>query len=156
MRKTLVAVMAVSGLLGTSLALVPGAVAHGDEQCMPVAGQLREHQVEGPGFQAEGRLTGALQGTDHFTLLSLTETHPETPSVSHFVGHSLIETSAGDIDTVVSGAFDTSTGKFSDLFTIVGGTGEWAGATGQWHLYGTFDFASGTGVSDYRGEVCRG
>jgi len=60
----------------------------------------------------------------------------------------------GDIATIVSGAFDLETGKFSDLLTIVGGTGEWSDATGQIHLFGTFDFESGTGRSDYRGEVC--
>lgn len=110
--------------------------------------------MEGEGFQARGKLTGGIQGTDNFTLLSLSDTHPDTPSVSHLVGESLIETKTGDISTVVSGAFDLDTGRFSDLFTIVGGTGEWSGATGQLHLIGTFDFGSGTGRSDYRGEVC--
>ena len=54
----------------------------------------------------------------------------------------------------MAGAFDTTSGRFSDLFTIVDGTGEWAGASGQLHLFGVFDFQSGTGQSHYRGEVC--
>jgi len=143
-----------AGLAVLGLSVGSGAAASGRDQCKPVVGNLEETQVEGDGFQARGRLTGGIQGTDHFTLLSLSDTHPNTPSVSHFVGKSLIETKTGDIATIVSGAFDLETGKFSDLFTIVGGTGEWSDATGQIHLFGTFDFESGTGRSDYRGEVC--
>lgn len=66
----------------------------------------------------------------------------------------MIETRTGDVDTIVAGAFDLQTGKFSDLLTIVGGTGSWENASGQIHLFGTFDFASRTGQADYRGEVC--
>lgn len=145
---------AVAGVLATGLTLGSSSADAGSDRCKPVAGQLVEQQVEGEGFQARGRMTGGIQGIDNFTLLSLSDTHPSTPTVSHFVGTSLIETRTGDIDTIVSGAFDTTSGKFSDLFTIVGGTGEWENATGQFHLYGTFDFASGTGASDYRGEIC--
>lgn len=54
----------------------------------------------------------------------------------------------------VSGAFDTDSGRFSDLLTITGGTGEWEGASGQLHLFGVFSSEPGTGESDYRGEVC--
>lgn len=128
--------------------------AAGSGRCQPVTGKLDETQVDAPGFQARGRLTGGIQGTDHFTLLSLSATHPSTPSVSHFVGESRIETRTGNIDTIVTGAFDTTTGKFSDLLTIVDGTGEWTDATGQIHLFGTFDLESGTGQSHYRGEIC--
>ncbi|MGH3516242.1 MAG: hypothetical protein ACRDQ7_02240 [Haloechinothrix sp.] len=151
--KRLIAV-AGAGLVALCLAVGSSQAAAGDGNCRPVVGQLEENLVEGEGFQARGRLTGGIQGTDNFTLLSLSDTHPDTPSVSHFVGESLIETRTGDISTIVSGAFDLETGKFSDLFTIVGGTGEWSDATGQLHLFGTFDFATETGRSDYRGEVC--
>lgn len=153
-RRLIVAAGAVLAVLGLSVS--SGQAAAGDERCRPVVGQLEEMQIEGEGFQARGRLTGGIQGIDNFTLLSLSDTHPDTPSVSHFVGTSLIETRTGDISTIVAGAFDLDTGKFSDLITIVDGTGEWADATGQIHLYGTFDFATGTGTSDYRGDVCTG
>jgi len=144
----------LAGLFALGLTAATGQAVANSDGCRPVVGQLEEMQVEGEGFQARGRLTGGIQGTDNFTLLSLSDTHPDTPSVSHFVGESVIETKTGDISTIVAGAFDLETGKFSDLFTLVDGTGEWSGATGQLHLYGTFDFASGTGQSDYRGEVC--
>lgn len=155
MKRRLTAAGAVAGVLVIGTALTSSSAATDDDRCRPVAGQLVESQVDGPGFQARGRLTGGIQGTDNFTLLSLSDTHPSTPTVSHFVGTSLIETRTGDIDTIVAGAFDTTSGKFSDLITIVDGTGGWKDATGQIHLYGTFDFASGTGKSDYRGEVCQ-
>jgi hypothetical protein len=122
--------------------------------CRPVNGHLEERQVPGPGFAATGRLTGGIQGTDTFTLLSLSPTDPSTPTVSHFVGKSVFQTKTGDIQLTVAGAFDTDTGKFSDLLTITGGTGEWTGASGQIHLFGVFDLQAGVGASDYRGEVC--
>lgn len=150
-----IAVAAAAGIVALGLSVTSSAAAaDGGGQCRPVAGHLDEMQIEGDGFQARGRLTGGIQGTDNFTLLSLSDTHPSTPSVRHFIGKSLIETKTGDISTIVSGAFDLDTGRFSDLFTIVAGTGTWDGATGQLHLFGTFDFASGTGSSDYRGEIC--
>jgi hypothetical protein len=103
----------------------------------------------------QGRLVGGIQGTDNFRmrLADLGEPLAGT-TVSHFVGRSLIETRTGDIDMLVAGAFDTASGRFSDLLTVVGGTGEWEGATGQLHLFGTFDFSTGIGHSDYRGEIC--
>lgn len=146
--------LAIVGLLALGVVLGPSHAA-GSARCKPVAGKLEEMQVEGPGFQARGRLTGGIQGTDNFTLLDLGEPIEGT-SVSHFIGRSLIETRTGDIDILVAGAFDTTTGRFSDLLTIVDGTGQWEEATGQIHLFGVFDFASGTGSSDYRGEVCTG
>lgn len=155
MKRRIAVTGAVTGVLVIGTALVSSSSAAGSDGCKPVVGQLVEEQVDGPGFQARGRLTGGIQGIDNFTLLSLSDTHPSTPSVSHFVGTSLIETRTGDIDTILAGAFDTTSGKFSDLITITGGTGEWDNATGQIHLYGTFDFETGTGRSDYRGEVCQ-
>lgn len=152
------AALAIAALAATTtVGLDAGAVASGDARCRPVAGKLDEAQVDAPPgvFAAEGRLTGGIHGTDRFTMRfeDLSDPIPGT-TVSHFVGRSVITTRTGEIDTIVVGAFDTQSGRFSDLFTIVGGTGKWAGATGQLHLFGVFDLASGTGTSDYRGEVC--
>ncbi|MGH8777256.1 MAG: hypothetical protein ACRDWI_19675 [Jiangellaceae bacterium] len=135
--------------------VVAGTAGAGGRDCRPVAGKLDEVAVptSDGSFQASGRLTGGLQGTDNFRLEHLSEPLGDT-TVSHFVGHSLIETRTGDIDMLVAGAFDTDSGRFSDLLTVVGGTGEWEGATGQLHLFGTFDLATGAGSSDYRGEIC--
>ncbi len=72
----------------------------------------------------------------------------------NFVGESVFETRTGEINLAVSGAFDSRSGRFPDLLTITSGNGEWAGASGQLHLVGTFDSETGTGESDYRGEVC--
>jgi hypothetical protein len=147
------AVIVVGALVAVTVSLTASGAAAGSG-CRFVVGKLQETQVEGEGFQARGRLTGGIQGTDNFTLLTLSETHEDTPTVSHFVGRSLIETLRGDIETIVAGAFDLETGRFSDLLTIVGGTGTWENATGQIHLFGSFDFTTQTGRSEYRGEIC--
>ena len=149
--------LAIAALAATTTVTLGANAAAGDARCRPVAGKLEERQVDAPPgvFAAEGRLTGGIQGTDRFTMRfdDLSDPIPGT-TVSQFVGRSVIETRTGEIDTIVVGAFDTQSGRFSDLFTIVGGTGDWDGATGQLHLYGVFDLGSGTGTSDYRGEVC--
>src|SRR5262249_1164285 len=46
----------------------------------------------------------------------------------------------------------TGAGEFSEIDTIVGGTGAYAGATGK--LTGTGTFANGTGSGVLFGEVC--
>lgn len=138
-------------------ALVAGTAGAGGGGCRPLAGKLDETQVEASDgeFRAQGRLVGGIQGTDNFSMRVSDLSDPiDGTTVSHFVGRSLIETRTGDIDMLVAGAFDTVSGRFSDLLTVVGGTGEWEGGTGQLHLFGMFDFASGTGRSDYRGEIC--
>lgn len=161
MRSRLFTIIRAGAALGVASAavavLVAGAAGAGDDGCRPVAGKLDEMQVEAPDgeFRAQGRLAGGIRGTDNFSMRfeDLGEPLAGT-TVSHFVGRSLIETRTGDIDMLVAGAFDTASGRFSDLLTVVGGTGEWEGATGQVHLFGTFDFSTGAGQSDYRGDIC--
>jgi hypothetical protein len=41
-----------------------------------------------------------------------------------------------------------------DLQTIVGGTGDFTGASGSIQAFGTFDSATGTGSSGFVGTVC--
>lgn len=152
-RRILKAALLVT-VLTPVLAIGSGQAARANDRCKPVNGHLEEMQAAGPGFSVVGRLFGGIQGTDNTTLLSVSPTDPSTPTVVHFVGKSVFETKTGDIRLTVSGAFDVATGKFSDLFTVTGGTGEWSGASGQIHLIGFFDLASGTGESDFRGELC--
>jgi hypothetical protein len=53
-----------------------------------------------------------------------------------------------------SGAFHTTgDGEFAELFSVVSGTGDFAGATGTLFATGTFDFAAG-GEGEYSGTLC--
>lgn len=149
-----ITITVIAALAAAAVAVGPGAAASDDERCRTVKGHLEERQGPGPGFTAIGRLTGGIQGTDNFTLLSTSPTDSSTPTVINFVGNSVFDTKTGKINLTVSGAFDTETGKFSDLLTITGGTGKWERATGQLHLFGYFDLETGAGESDYRGELC--
>jgi hypothetical protein len=154
MSKRLTITAALAAAAATAVAIGPGAAASNEGRCKTVNGHLEERQGPGPGFTATGRLTGGIQGTDHFTLLSTSPTDESTPSVINFVGKSVFDTKRGEIELTVSGAFDTETGKFSDLLTITGATGKWQDASGQLHLFGFFDIEAGVGESDYRGEIC--
>jgi hypothetical protein len=68
-------------------------------------------------------------------------------------GDNIITTARGEIHTKDAilqrgvAPFD-----FTEIDTIVGGTGVWAGATGQITASGTFDFVNGEGI--YVGEIC--
>lgn len=153
-RRILKATLLVT-LLTPVLVIGSGQAAQGNDGCKPVNGHLEEMQAAGPGFAVVGRLFGGIQGTDSTTLVSVSPTDPSTPTVVHFVGKSIFQTKSGNIHLTVAGAFDLATGRFSDLFTVTGGTGEWSSASGQIHLIGFFDLASGIGESDFRGELCK-
>jgi Protein of unknown function (DUF3224) len=45
-------------------------------------------------------------------------------------------------------------GNSVDLLVVIGGTGDFAGASGTIRANGTFSFATGTGESEYEGTVC--
>jgi hypothetical protein len=80
---------------------------------------------------------------------------PAIPTVVHFSGTTTISTKDGDLNVIDAGGFDTaSPGNFANLMSIVGGTGALTGASGHLFLSGNFDPATGSGASNYRGEVC--
>jgi hypothetical protein len=82
-------------------------------------------------------------------------TSMDTPSTSVVLltGNNTLQTSGGTLmikDAVLLQA--TGAGNFAEVDTIVGGTSEWAGATGTLRAQGTF--VNGSGEGDYIGEVC--
>lgn len=75
----------------------------------------------------------------------------------HFVAdtvvHARLGGRTGDITIKNAGVNRTEgTGEIIDLQTIVGGTGNLAGATGAIQTFGTF--VEGVGRSEYSGTVC--
>jgi hypothetical protein len=104
---------------------------------------------------ATGTYQGDLKGTSSFTGTSFTPT-VDSPATGVFLltGDNTITTSGGTLitkDAIV--LRNGGSGDFAEVDTIIGGTGEWSGATGFINATGIFDFASG-GTGDYTGQVC--
>lgn len=69
-------------------------------------------------------------------------------------GNNIIHTNKGDLmtqDAIVLRT--TGAGEFAEVDTVVGGTGDWAGATGVIQAVGTFTFEAG-GTGNYSGQIC--
>ncbi|HLL69848.1 MAG TPA: hypothetical protein VK363_00360 [Pyrinomonadaceae bacterium] len=105
---------------------------------------------------AGGRLYGGING--EFTLVgtSLQPTQ-DTPVTGVFIytADNVIRTKRGDIYTKDAGALNltpNSTGDDVSIATITGGTGDYAGATGNLRIYGTFSETDGE--FNYEGQVC--
>ncbi len=103
---------------------------------------------------ASATLSGDLAGVSSFVGTSQAVT-VDTPATGVIVltGDNAIHTSGGTLLTKDAIVLQTSgDGQFGEVDTVVGGTGEWAGATGTFRAQGTF--ANGVGAGDYIGEIC--
>lgn len=143
--------------------LVGSSAAQAQPQCRRVHGHYEEHIVSGPectstvGLCVAGTYKGRIHGTFFGAVNSLAPT--DVGEVLLFTTDSTIHASfdgkEGDLIIKNAGAFQTAgTGHIVDLQYIVGGTGELSGASGVIRATGTFDSATGTGESDYEGEIC--
>jgi len=76
-----------------------------------------------------------------------------TTAVLLLTGDNIIHTDGGDLltkDAIVLRT--TGAGDFAEVDTVIGGTGDWTGASGQFSATGTFTSAGGAGR--YAGQVC--
>jgi hypothetical protein len=101
--------------------------------------------------------SGPLHGTFHGVVTSLVGT--PTTDVLLFTTDTVATISAwgrsGALTIENAGAFTAvGRGDIVDLQTIVGGTGEFADASGAIRASGTFDSATGTGTSRFVGTIC--
>lgn len=138
--------------------------AEADPRCRSVRGTLDLIPVSAPctspvGVCGKGDFRGMLRGpytSNLLTLLSTAET-PQT-GVVLITGETTLQARlgfrTGTLQFKDSGAFKTvGDGEFSEIFSVVGGSQGFAGATGTLIVTGTFDFAGG-GEGEYSGTLC--
>ena len=134
-----------------------GTQALGSSGQQQVAGHLMSHAVttgctSPVGLCTAGHLAGAIEGDFAFTADSLLPS--DTPGVFFYTGHIVVNTSRGDVTCQDAGAysFADASGPVVDLCTIVSGTDDWAGTTGNIRIHGVFTL-SGGGDSRYEGLI---
>ncbi|MCI0399317.1 MAG: hypothetical protein L0332_05385 [Chloroflexi bacterium] len=148
-------------LLAFAVLAVAGSGVSAGDGCDKVKGTFTLEPVSGPtctssvGICAAGTYTGDLAGTAFFTGTSLIATvDTPTTSVVFLTGDNLFQTPGGQLTTKDAIALQTTgQGKFTELDTVIAGTGEWAGATGSFRANGTFNTTTG-GEGNYLGEIC--
>jgi hypothetical protein len=151
---------------GATSVLLLGSTAGADAACRSFSGRYAE-QIAPDGCTSPFGLcidaqytAGPLHGTFHGVVTSLVPT-ADTPatSVVLFTTDTVATVhgwgSNGTLNIKNAGSFATTgRGDIVDLQTIVGGTGDFAGASGSIQAFGTFDAATGTGSSRVVGTVC--
>jgi hypothetical protein len=154
----------LAGAAGLASVLLLGSASHADPPCREVEGSYQERDTSGPGCtspvglciagQYRGDIKGAFAGQAS-TIVPTADT--ATTGVLLFTSDSVIEARIGRRSGTLiiknSGAFRTiADGSIVDLQAIVGGTGDFTGASGALRAEGTF--TNGAGESDYTGTVC--
>jgi Protein of unknown function (DUF3224) len=164
--------MSAHRLLRRSLLLTAGALpltliassSHADVLCRSVRGEYTEHAVStgctSPvGLCLAAEYKGAIHGPSESRVTTLVPTaDTAATAVALFTADSHIDARvrgrSGTLLIKNAGAFrGAGEGSIVDLQTIVGGTGELAGASGDLRAQGVFTPATG-GESDYEGMLC--
>ena len=159
-----------AGGLAMAAALVlssttPVTAGNEDSQCFAVRGEFDENAVDAgctspAGICFEGRYFGSIRGPFAGQVVTLVPTvDPATSNVLLFNSESEIQAQVrGRTGTLIvrnSGAFEVSgEGHIVDLQSIIGGTGELAGASGTLRASGLFAPETSSGSSRYRGTLC--
>jgi hypothetical protein len=155
--------LAALSMAGATVALMSGR-ADAAGPCIPVTGMFTINPVPPAecaspvGICGKGNFSGALRG-DYFSLFSSIVPTADTPTTNVVLFtadatlHARLGGWTGDIVFKEGGAFHVAgDGEFSELFSVVGGTGAFTGASG--HVYGSGTAVNGAGSGAYFGKVC--
>src|SRR5262245_48308507 len=134
-------------------------------ECKSVRGALEETQVTGPGCTSPvglctvGQMFGQLKGQLRFIATALTPSvDTPTTSVIFVIGDTAMTDARlgnrrGTLTIKNAAAFRTvGDGDLSDTQVIIGGTSDFAGASGSLRVSGTL--VAGSGTSTFEGTVC--
>lgn len=143
---------AVSLLSLAALGLRPDA-ATGAQGCQNVAGTISA-AFTSPTTVA-GSVTGGLAGTVSATIVDIS---PAGDGALHLSLTHVFTGAGGDQlfteDVAVLGPVSPPIYRMDTVYTIVGGTGTFAGASGKLHNHGEVDLSAGTVSLRYHGRVC--
>jgi len=142
------------------LALSTG-IAHADSRCHQVHYRVTLAASADPGCTspiglcATGELRGSVSGTSEFIGTSFVPTvDTAATSTVLLTGDNTIHLRGGDLYTKDAIVLElVGDGNFGEVDTVVGGTGDYAGATGT--ITATGVFANGLGEGTAEGIVCR-
>jgi hypothetical protein len=146
-----------------SIVVLAASTSNAAQACRTLKGRYSEHAVADGctspvGLCIAGDYSGAIKGTFAGQATSVTPTADSpTTGVLLFTSDSTITArTGGRSGTLIvknAGAFQSDgTGSIVDLQTIVGGTGDFAGASGNIRAEGTF--VNGQGESAYTATLC--
>lgn len=149
-------------LFALTLVLLPlaAASAAADADCRRVRSHLTLEADPVPacgspiGLCAAATLRGSLRATTEFVGTSFVATD-DTPAtaVVLLTGDNTFHADGGDLFTKDAIVLSTvGDGEFAEVDVVVGGTGEWAGASGVLTATGTF--ANGVGEGILEGSIC--
>jgi len=149
-------------MVATIVVLVAFSNAEAAQQCKRVHGEFVLTPLTGPactssvGICATGVYRGGIEGESLFIASSVIQTvDTPTTSVILVTGDNTISSPDGDVFTKDAITLQTTgDGAFAEVDVLVGGIGEWLGATGTLTATGTFSATEG-GSGRYEGEVCR-
>lgn len=151
---------------GAASVLLLGGTADADLACRSFSGRYAEQLVPDGcispfGLCIDARYTsGPLHGTFRGVVTSLVSTaDTPTTTVVLFTTDTVATVEgwgmSGTLIIKNAGSFATAgRGDVVDLQTIVGGTGDFVGASGAIRASGTFDPATGAGTSRFVGSIC--
>lgn len=145
--------------------LLTASAANANSNCQRVVGFVEEAPLAGPactspvGLCTQFTFHGVLRGDGTFTAATFITT-ADTPttnvvfSTGDSVLHARIGSRQGDLIIKPAAVYHTAgEGELLDVETIVGGTGDFVGASGVLKVVGNFLFPDG-GTSIYDGSVC--
>ncbi len=161
-KRIAIATLLVTTIVAASTFPIARTRAANAAKCKLVRGHAVSHTVSGSvcaspiGLCAGGQLYGGIKGDLNLVATSLAPTQ-DTPVTGVFVytADDVIRTKTGDIYTKDAGVLNltpNSTGDDMSIATITGGTGDYAGATGNLRIYGTFSETGGE--FNYEGQIC--
>jgi hypothetical protein len=127
-------------------------------ECRPVAGTIDAAIIGGEPTSVLGTVTGTLAGATRAVVTG--QSQEDDGTIGLDLAHDFVTLAGGSLRTVDSAVWTPIPGHdglfhMATEYSIEGGTGTWAGATGSLRNAGIADTATGLLTLRYEGEICR-